>query len=180
MHTKTQFKNKDIWTNDTWKLFVVIVFYALFKSSKGDLIMQSIFSWYSLSPNSWKTFPLHTVDLLIKFFWLTRDDLSPERQNVYIPNRITRFFVSYLLSFLGINILFFVVVKLISRIQTLDSFTLLFHLKDKNPIQHEISLWRHCYMWWHWLLKIEMKWKEANTNAYEIFLFWMTKRTQYI
>lgn len=23
-------------------------------------------------------------------------------------------------------------------------------------------------MWWPWLLKIEMKWREANTNVYEI------------
>lgn len=39
-----------------------------------------------------------------------------------------------------------------------------------NLIRHEVPLRRGCYMWWHWLLKIEMKWEEANTNLYEILL----------
>lgn len=63
----------------------------------------------------------------------------------------------------------FVAVKNLSRIRFQNPSKCAFIWKT-NPIRHEVSLWRNCYMWWHWLLKIEMKWEEANTDVYEILL----------
>lgn len=128
----------------------------------------------------WKSSSLHLIVLLTKSFWLTGTLLSPGLSKVKSRN-ITFFFKHRDFVFIihwphysclgriWVIFMIFVAVKIIWKIRFQGVSQYTFTWKT-NPIWHEVSLQRNCYMWWHWLLKIEMKWGEANTNVYEILL----------
>lgn len=144
------------------------------ESQRKDWIIPGIVSCqgYSLSPNSLKII----LSLFDSSVWLTRAFLYPVLSNIKSRN-ITFFFPNteiLFLLFIGHIILVWGNLRCIYdfcgsknyfKNQISEGFTW-----KTNWIWHEVSLQRNCYMWWHWLLKIEMKWGEANTNTYETLL----------
>lgn len=156
----------------------------------GNCVLQLVNCWwlshrgrivscqgYSLSPNSLKII-LSLFDSSVNQMSLINQSISLPSPVKYQKQKYNFFFFSnteiLFLLFIGCIILVWGNLRYIydfcgSKNYFKNQISERFTWKT-NSIWHEVSLQRSCYMWWHWLLKIEMKWGEANTNMHETLL----------